>query len=283
MQSLEGDRKLIGRRHLITRRVTQAEYRLSNVDLRTKRITAALKLDGEGIEYGPLHRPVLLKSACAGVRYIDVAAREFLVRKYQGDASVDTRLIPEIDIVTDGRPIVDFVEADSLDFVVASHVLEHVPDFIGWLRDNLLILRPGGRISIAFPDRRYCFDIAREKTTTSDLVAAHLEARTKPSFLQVCDHIMNVRRVDPVSVWAGETDSSNAPNVHPPFQALELLRAAQLRTDYIDVHCWKFSDVELYSVLYEIRQLFKLSFDLLTFFPVQRNTSEFYFTLEKSK
>jgi len=252
------------------------------LDLRSRRIVASLDLKGIGLEYGPLHRVVADKEACHGVRYVDFAPREVLAKKYKDDPNVDIELIPEIDIVTNGMPISQFVEPGSLDFIIASHVLEHVPDLVGWLSENLSLLRPGGRIGVAFPDRRYCFDLGRNRTILSDLVAAHLEARTRPSFAQICDHIMNVRKVNPVSIWAGSTTKDNAPFMHDNGQALQILGNLLQRDDYIDVHCWKFADVEMQSMLNEIKNLFGIPFVLLTFFPVQPNSIEFYFTLEKT-
>jgi SAM-dependent methyltransferase len=250
--------------------------------IRNQRILATIPEQGSGIEYGPLHRTLVPKSGSRSIRYVDFAPRDVLVKKYESDPNVDVELIPDIDIVTGGRRVDEFIDPDSLDFVVASHIAEHVPDLVGWLQANLNILRIGGRIAIAFPDRRYCFDLAKQPSQTSDLIAAYLEERTRPSFQQQCDHFFNIRQVTPSQVWNGEVTPKTAPLIHQPHKAVDILRALQKRSDYVDVHCWKFSDTEFFDTINTVRALFDLPFQIVSLFPTQCGTTEFYATLEKT-
>jgi len=246
------------------------------------RIISGIDLISSGIEYGPLHRVVMTREMCPGIRYVDYKARDQLVAHYAHDPAVDVSLIPEIDIVTGGQSITEFVPDESIDFAVASHVMEHVPDFIGWLETNLRLLRPGGRIAVAFPDRRFCFDLAKQPTGFHDVVAAYLEKRVRPNFTQICDHVLNVRKVTPVEVWNGTLTPENAPQVHGTAGAVGLLRTLVSKTEYHDVHCWKFSDAEFIEMLGKIKLHFQLRFELLSFYPTQRNTTEFYAMLIKT-
>lgn len=248
--------------------------------LRSRRITAALNLEGTGIEYGPLHRTIVPKSDCR-VRYVDYADRKALVEHYKNDRNVDVNLIPEIDIVTDGRLISNFIEPDTLDFVVASHVLEHVPDFIGWLESNLAALKPGGRIAIAFPDKRYCFDMKRRSSTLSDIVAAHIEKRTRPTFSQICDHFFNVVKTTPREAWEGRITFQNAEYIYPRQQVMNMLKATHGKDKYTDCHCWILADNECMERLEQVKEFSSLKYEIISFYPTARNTTEFYFTLEK--
>lgn len=256
-------------------------FQRSSIDVRSKKIVGPMYIKGDGIEYGPLNRMILEKRRFPKVKYVDFAPREALVEKYKADPNVDVAKIPEIDIVTAGRPITEFVGSQDLDFVIASHVMEHVPDMIGWLETNLSILKPGGHIGIAFPDRRYCFDIAKNKTLFSELVAAYLEKRTQPDFTQICDHVFNTARMVPAEAWSGATDASNAPTIHSKEFALKALREIVKSSDYYDTHCWKFSDDELYRTLLDIRDVVKLPFEIVNFLPAEKNSVEFFITLEK--
>ena len=47
---------------------------------------------------------------------------------------------------------------NSLDYVVTSHVLEHVPNPVKALAEWYRVLRPGGIIYCLVPDRRYTWD-----------------------------------------------------------------------------------------------------------------------------
>lgn len=249
--------------------------------LRRMRITAGIDPASSGIEYGPLHRTIMLRSICKNVRYVDYKSRDELVAHYMKDPNVDVSLIPEIDIVTGGALISAFVPDDSIDFVIASHVLEHVPDFIGWLETNLRLLRSGGRIALAYPDRRFCFDMAKQPTSFHEVVAAYLEKRTQPNFTQICDHILNSRKVTPAEVWDGRLTVENAPHVHATNGALGILRKLVSKTEYHDVHCWKFSDQEFIDMLTRIKSEFHLPFEVLSLFSTRRNTTEFYAVLVK--
>jgi SAM-dependent methyltransferase len=244
--------------------------------------TAGLNLAGTGIEYGPLERPSVLKAQFPNVRYVDHADRDRLIKHYSRNPKFNPDTVPEIDIVTEGAPITHFVRPGTLDYVVALGVLEHVPDFIGWLEANLTILKPGGGIGIGYPDRRYCFDIRRHSSLFSDLVASWLEKRTKPSFRDLCDHYFNVSNVNPAHVWSGECTAENAELIRDHDTALKLMQAWLMRDDYIDCHVWKFSDEECLKVLHQIRDIIGLPFEVKRFVHTARNTSLFYFTLVKS-
>ena len=249
--------------------------------LRSRKITAALHLHGKGLEYGPLHRTLLPKPAF-DVIYADYADRDFLVAHYAGNVNVDPNLIPDIDIVTRGLPITEFVAEQSLDYVVASHVMEHVPDLLGWLESNLRILKPGGRLAVAFPDRRYCFDIKRRSSTVSEIMAAYLEKRTRPSFSQICDHFWNVCKVLPAECWQGKTTAENAEYIHDRKHIVPLLKSKLDSPDYTDCHCWVFIDSEFLDTLDAVRTLANPKFDVVSFYPTQPGTLEFYATLERS-
>ncbi|MEX3900116.1 methyltransferase domain-containing protein [Paraburkholderia sp. BR10954] len=49
----------------------------------------------------------------------------------------------------------------KFDYVIASHVIEHVLDLVGWVHSLLAALKHAGRIVLAVPDRRYTFDYVR--------------------------------------------------------------------------------------------------------------------------
>ncbi len=96
--------------------------------------------EGRGLELGPLHRPIATRDQ-TDVRYLDVQDQAGIQAHYAGDPGVDTAQIPPIDYFLqqpDGR-ILSLREAAGpgapYDWVVASHVIEHIPDVIAWLQD----------------------------------------------------------------------------------------------------------------------------------------------------
>ncbi|MEM9971367.1 MAG: methyltransferase domain-containing protein [Pseudomonadota bacterium] len=250
--------------------------------IRNRRLLATLNLAGQGLEYGPLDKVIVPKSVCPGVKYVDFTDREGLLKKCEANEKIRPEDIPDIDIVTDGRSISSYVEDGTQDFVIASHVLEHIPNFIGWLKENLRLLVPGGKIAIAYPDRRYCLDIARSKSRLSELIAADLERRTRPSFSQICDFVLNARRVDAASIWDGKVTAETATHAHDRDRALSILRDRVASDAYFDAHCWVFADHELYEMLETIKSYLRLPYEIISFIPTKRNGLEFLLTLEKT-
>ena len=81
-----------------------------------------------------------------------------------------------VDFLSDARtlPLPD----DTLDYLVSSHVLEHLPDPIAALHEWHRVLRPGGLLYLVVPDQRYTFDAPRPTTTTEHLLRDFAEGTT---------------------------------------------------------------------------------------------------------
>ncbi|MBM3549881.1 MAG: class I SAM-dependent methyltransferase [Alphaproteobacteria bacterium] len=129
---------------------------------------AALYLKGDGIEVGALHNP-LPPPEGARVRYVDRMTVADLRRQYP---ELETTPLVEPDIVDDGEKLTSFADA-SLDFVIANHFLEHCEDPIATLKSFARVLKPGGILYLAVPDKRFTWDIDRPTTTIEHLVADH--------------------------------------------------------------------------------------------------------------
>ena len=93
---------------------------------------------------------------------------------------------------------------NTFDWICGSHVVEHVPDLIGWLDILASKLNHDGILFLVVPDKRFTFDHYRRETTVSELVAAHHAQLKKPSFQQAFDHIFySSDAPDPSVMWAG--------------------------------------------------------------------------------
>ena len=137
--------------------------------IRLRRRTLARRyLAGDGIEIGALHNPLELPDG-ARVRYVDRLPVEDLREHYpelEGEELVD------VDVIDDGEELATIAD-ESVDFVVANHFLEHCEDPIKALLSMFRVLRPGGIIYLAVPDKRYTFDRNRPVTPLEHLVADH--------------------------------------------------------------------------------------------------------------
>jgi len=125
-------------------------------------------LRGEGIEIGALYRPQRVPPA-ARLRYVDHATAEELRQIYPEHDWVQAP-----DVVDEGERLSKFAD-ESLDFVIANHMLEHVEDPVEALNHFLRVLRPGGIVFITLPDARQTFDARRERTTVEHILRDHRE------------------------------------------------------------------------------------------------------------
>jgi SAM-dependent methyltransferase len=123
-------------------------------------------LHGEGIEIGALYRPQRVPSD-AHVRFVDHGGVDELRRVYP-----DHDWVQEPDIVDEAERLDKFA-GESLDFVIANHVLEHVEDPVAALSAFIRVLRPGGIVFLTLPDPRYSFDGRRERTTVAHVLRDH--------------------------------------------------------------------------------------------------------------
>jgi SAM-dependent methyltransferase len=127
---------------------------------------AASFLVGEGLEIGPLHQPLPLPGQ-ARARYVDRMTEEELRREYPELADWD---LTEVDVVDDGEQLTT-ISAESQDFIVANHFLEHTEDPIRTIETHLGKLKMGGVLFYAVPDKRFTFDFRRPPTPIEHMVA----------------------------------------------------------------------------------------------------------------
>lgn len=130
-----------------------------------RREIAQAFLGGQGLEIGALHAPFPLPPGAAA-RYVDRFDVDGLRKQYPELASQP--LVP-VDIVDDGEEL-RTVPDSSVDFVVASHFLEHCENPLGAIRSFLRVVRPGGSVLMAVPDMTTTFDKDRGVTSIAHLV-----------------------------------------------------------------------------------------------------------------
>jgi SAM-dependent methyltransferase len=159
-------------------------------DISRREMLAALFLRGEGIEIGALDFPLQIP-ADARAKYVDRMSMEELKATFP---YLETVKGP--DIVDDGEKL-SKIPNSSQDFVIANHFIEHCQDPIGTIKTFLRVLRPGGLLYMAVPDKRFTFDVDRPSTTFEHLLRDHTEG---PSWSRL-DHFREA-----ITVYGGATD-----------------------------------------------------------------------------
>jgi hypothetical protein len=94
-----------------------------------------LRLDGYGLEIGPGYNPLVPKAEGFRVETADYTDAEGLRAKYKGNPHVDISRIESVDhVLNEGMTLAEKIgKPEAFDYVVASHVIEHTPDMLGFL------------------------------------------------------------------------------------------------------------------------------------------------------
>lgn len=142
---------------------------------RKEKVLRHINQNGHGIEIGASHNPIAPKKEGYKVHIIDHMSREQLITKYK-DHHVNIENIEEVDFVWRGENYSELIgKSKYYDWIIASHIIEHTPDLIGFINDCDTILKDDGVISLVIPDKRYCFDHYRPITGISKIIDSHFQ------------------------------------------------------------------------------------------------------------
>jgi SAM-dependent methyltransferase len=170
---------------------------------------------GFGIEVGAGNRPFPVPPT-ATVIYGDIRDNETL-KSHFADQNITEGGFIDAETFAGTR-------LESLDFIISAHVIEHLANPFGSIREGLARLKPGGIYVIAVPDMRFTTDHARPLTSFDHLME-DLATGGEPTLL--ASYVEHCRYVHPLS--------------QPAFSGDELMPAAEnglkMRVD-IHVHTW---------------------------------------------
>ena len=145
------------------------------------------RLHGNGLELGPLHRPV---KPHAGMRmtYMDRADQETLKREFP---PVAEHIVP-VDVIDDAETLATVADG-RFDFLIAAHVIEHMRNPIGALVNWLRVVRDGGLVYLIVPDKRRTFDRLRVRTTLEHMVLDYEQPSRERDFEHFLDYAVFVQ------------------------------------------------------------------------------------------
>ena len=233
----------------------------------------------KGLEIGPLHNPLVRKSD-GFVLYVDRSDTECL-KKAHHDTHFSSDEIVAIDVVWRGRPLKDLVP-QPIDYVVASHVLEHVPDLLGALDDLQAALADNGVICLALPDRRFTFDLRRPESTAGELVEAFLTRASRPPARHLFDQIALRAPLTKGEAWEDDLRSKLPTEAKHLAEARCVAERVASTGDYVDAHCWVFTPASFLDVAERLSGAGLFPFAIDSFHPTEYGDDEFYLRLRKS-
>jgi predicted SAM-dependent methyltransferase len=212
-----------------------------DISLEFRKYFANHYLEGNGIEIGALHNPLPVPDT-AKVKYVDRMTTADLKWQYPELASEN---LVEVDIVDNGE-FLTTIRDSSQDFAIANHFLEHCQDPITSLVNILRVLKSGGVLYLAIPDRRFSFDSPRRVTSFEHLLKDYQEGPEWSKKEHFEDWVKLVEKVE------------------DPDEIANLVNK-MIEADYsIHFHVWQ--SFEFLDFLFSVKKIINLSFEIETFF-----------------
>lgn len=243
---------------------------------RKDKVLRHVNTHGHGIEIGPSHNPLAPKKEGYKVHIVDNLSRDQLIAKYK-DHNVSLESIEDVDFVWSGEPYSTLTgRSKYYDWVIASHVIEHTPDLIGFLNDCDTILKDNGVISLVVPDKRYCFDHYRPITGISRIIDSHFQENKIHTPGSVVEYFLNVVSKGGNIAW-NSSDPGQHRFIHTLENAIHGMKSVLNDRINFDVHAWCFVPHSFRLMIHDLFCLDLIPFQEVGFFPTEG--CEFYITL----
>lgn len=212
-----------------------------------------LYLKGQGIEIGALHNPLYVSKETK-VKYVDRYSVTDLKQHYP---ELSQHQLVDVDIIDNGEQL-GTIANNSQDFVIANHFVEHCQNPISTLKNMYRVLKKGGILFIALPDKRYTFDIDRPVTPFNHLLKDYQEGseHSKRQHFEEWVNLVN--------------------KVKDPIEAQKNVEKI-IKIDYsIHFHVW--TQAEMLEMFINLKKQFNLNLDIET---CLKNEHEFILILCK--
>ena len=238
---------------------------------------------GSGLEIGALNNPTPLPSSLR-VKYVDYAPTEIL-QQYPHLSEAERRNVVPVSYVWSGSgSLAEICRRDDYDFIIACQVIEHVPNILGWIRGLFDVLKPGGVLNLAIPDRRFTFDVARKESSLGEIVEAYLLDYKRPSLRQIFDHTYGALDVKIAEPWDKEFNAANKENMCGPNSlqfAFDQCKRSLANNIYYDSHCWIFTPLSFIQCVEGLMRLKLFPFFVSDISSTESGGWEFYVSLQK--
>ncbi|HXE96658.1 MAG TPA: hypothetical protein VN642_09655 [Dongiaceae bacterium] len=221
---------------------------------------------GHGVEIGPSHNPIAPKRAGFKVDIIDHTDRSGLLEKYK-EHGVNLDNIEEVDFIWSGEKYSEITgRSRYYDWVIASHVIEHVPDFISFINGCHEILNGRGVLILAVPDSTRCFDYFRQITSISGIIDAHISGNKIHTVGTAVDHVLNVCTMDGNITW-NTMSNGEFRFMHSMSDAKSHFEQAAEGVTYLDYHAWCFTPHSFRILIEDLYNLGLICVREVTFIP----------------
>jgi len=259
--------------------VTSAEGYASQLMDRREKIISKCNLNGVGLEIGPSLRPVVPKRDGYTVETIDHTDKKGLQEKYSAHGH-DIDDIEDVDYIWRGEKYADLTgKKDYYDYVIASHIIEHTCDLIGFLNDCSEILKENGILSLAVPDKNYCFDYLRPVTSISKVIDCHINKNIVHTPGSVYEHVSYACRSSNDLAWTYPEPPVMMGFVHSIQNSEMEFKESLNQSEYMDIHNWVFTGSSFELLIYDLNCLGLINMQIAAVFDTEGH--EFFVSLIK--
>lgn len=209
------------------------------------------------VEIGASFRPLVPKRNGWNTCVVDHDTRDGLLAKYAA-AAIDADALEEVDVLWKGGLLHEAFPPDSLgtfDAMIASHVLEHMPDLIAFLDSARRLVRADGCLVFALPDKRWSFDFFRPPTLSGRVLLAHHERHERHSPATLFDEVAYAVTLGGRPGWGAGEQAASLQFAHPAGKAKMIFDAVCRADDpYRDAHAWQFTPASFQLLILDLSQ-----------------------------
>ncbi|MEW6167435.1 MAG: methyltransferase domain-containing protein [Pseudomonadota bacterium] len=232
-----------------------------------------------GLEISPNINPLVVSGGGVTVQYLDFCTTDQL-RAQAAAKGRNPAAVPQIDYVYDPQQLIsECVGGRTFDFVLSSHVVEHIPNLVGHFRDISRILNEGGIYGLIVPDMSLCFDAGKSPTTLGQLIEAFVDDWKYAPISAMIDEFRS-------AVWLGDKNAWSVDDggvFFPKYRNWRQLITNVLRNPTSSKnwhgHVWRFTPETFAQLWAEIRSFGLIDLNIRSVIPTQH--MDFLCVMEK--
>ncbi len=233
------------------------------------------------LEIGPWYSPAFSKQTHQ-LWYLDAFSSDHMRQTAAQYPQADPQNVPEIDFVWRGEPYAKLINI-TFDVAFSSHNIEHQPCLVGHLADVASILNPGGRLFLAIPDKRFCFDHFLEESSVFDVLDAYAAKRKRHTLTSLLRQLFLTTHNESPRHWRGD---HGEPGVRVEGRdRIQLLKSTtnevMTGTAYIDSHAWQFTPDSFRTIIKTVSEMGVCPLRIERIYSTLRDSNEFYAVLRR--
>ena len=233
-----------------------------------------------GLEIGPNLAPMVTRNAGWQIKYLDMVGTEVLAERAR-QKGLNAAVVPTIDYVYNPTHLIsETVGNETFDFVVSSHVIEHIPDLILHIQDIEKILNPGGVYCFIVPDMSLCFDAKKTPTSLGQLIEAFVNQHRQAPISAMIDEFKYGVKLNGQGAWTTQDKGVFSQKYdHTIGQIKKVLEQPDAAAHWHG-HIWRFTVPSFASIYMDCQKLGLVNLKLLDIQATQK--MDFLVVLQKT-